>query len=610
MNLMEEILMKKSILYKIFSCYILCLSMIFFISFNITPCIAYNDILNEVNIVVDIKEDGNAYFTETWITEVGSGTENYKVFQNMGDSKIKDFHVVDESGIQYEILDEWDINKSRREKTQKCGIIERNDSYELCWGVGNYGHREYTISYTITHFVQQYLHDQGFNYAFLSNMDLPPQKVKVEISSFVDFTDEFCDIYAFGYSGKVEFIDGNVVLQTDTALSRYSKVQLLMRIDDGTYINVYDNEEDFVDILEEAKIGSDYDDTYEEDDIYKKNHKKTVLMMIATLVITFSMLFFSIFLTSYQVRKKKKKENTLLFNDGSTINSRKKLKNINMFRDIPCHKDLYYFYYTSLKAGLITSKEKSGIITTILLSWIKDRQIEFIKTKDQGLLFKKEGYSIDLNKNIVTKNIVEEELLKMLRKAAGNNGILETNEFEKWCKVHYSIVDIWFDRVESFVESWMISQGLLDKKRIPHKFLFITNYTLERTYNIQFKEAIYQVAGFKKFLKEMSIINEKEVIDVKLWEDYLLFATILGIADEVEKQLKINCPQFNEGSYMDTVHTTRIMRDFTHRSVAAAYRAQTSASHSGSSRSSGGGGRSSSHGGGSRSSGGGGGGRR
>lgn len=610
MNLMEEILMKKNILYKIFSCYILSLSIISFISFNITSCIAYDDKLNEVNIVVDIKEDGNAYFTETWITEVGSGTENYKVFQNMGDSKIKDFHVVDESGIQYEILDEWDINKSRSEKAQKCGIIDRNGSYELCWGVGNYGHREYTISYTITHFVQQYLHDQGFNYAFLSNMDLPPQKVKVEISSFIDFTDEFCDIYAFGYSGNVEFIDGNVVLQTDTALSRYSKVQLLMRIDDGTYINAYANEEDFEEILEEAKIGSDYDDLYHEDDIYAKNHKKTLLIMIATFAITFSMLFFSIFLTSYQVRKKKKKENTLLFNDGSTINSRKKLKDINMFRDIPCHKDLYYFYYTSLKAGLITSKEKSGIIVAILLSWIKDRQIEFIKTKDQGFLFKKEGYSIDLNKNILTKNIVEEELLKMLRKAAGNNGILETNEFEKWCKVHYSIVDIWFDRVESFVESWMISQGLLDKKRIQHKFLFITNYTLERTYNIQFKEDIYQVAGFKRFLKEMSLINEKEVIDVKLWEDYLIFATILGIADEVEKQLKMNCPQFNEVSYMDTVHTTRIMRDFTHRSVSAAYRAQSSTSHSGSSRSSGGGGRSSSHGGGSRSSGGGGGGRR
>ena len=88
----------------------------------------------------------------------------------------------------------------------------------------------------------------------------------------------------------------------------------------------------------------------------------------------------------------------------------------------------------------------------------------------------------------------------------------------------------------------------------------------------------------------------------------MIFATILGIADEVESQLKIRCPEFNEYSHMDTIHTTRIMRDFTYRSVTAAYKAQSSANSS--SRSSGGGGHSSSSGGGSSYSGGGGGGRR
>ena len=151
---------------------------------------------------------------------------------------------------------------------------------------------------------------------------------------------------------------------------------------------------------------------------------------------------------------------------------------------------------------------------------------------------------------------------------------------------------------------------MLDKKRIPQKVLFITYYTLKKTYTVEFKKEIEHVIGFKKFLKEMSLIDEKEVIEVKLWEEYLIFATILGIADEVEKQLKIRCPEFNEESYMETVHTTRIMRDFTYRSVAAAYRAQSAASSGGSGRSSGGGGSSSSSGGGSSHSGGGGGGRR
>ena len=104
-----------------------------------------NDVLNDVNIDVVLNDDGSASFKETWITEVGSGTENYKVFNNMGDSKISDFSVIDENGKKYTFIDNWAVNKTRSQKAYKCGIIQRGDSYELCWGVGDYGHREYTI---------------------------------------------------------------------------------------------------------------------------------------------------------------------------------------------------------------------------------------------------------------------------------------------------------------------------------------------------------------------------------------------------------------------------------------------------------------------------------
>lgn len=298
------------------------------------------------------------------------------------------------------------------------------------------------------------------------------------------------------------------------------------------------------------------------------------------------------------------------FDNTTFLPSKKYTKNIDMFRDIPCQKDIFYFYYAAMCGGLIEERQKAGLIAAILLQWVKDKQIEFVKTEDKGLLFKKAGYAIDLNVPIQTKCSVEEELLNILRQAAGENKILETNEFEKWCKKNYSKVDIWFDRVSSYVESCLTMQGMLDKKRVPYKVLFFTNYRLQKTYDSRFKEEINHVIGFKKFLEEMSSIDDKEVIEVQLWEEYLIFATILGIADEVESQLKIKCPEFNEVSYMDTIHTTRIMRDFTYRSVVAAYRAQSSASSGSYSRSSGSGGHSSSSGGGHSYSGGGGGGRR
>ena len=49
--------------------------------------------------------------------------------------------------------------------------------------------------------------------------------------------------------------------------------------------------------------------------------------------------------------------------------------------------------------------------------------------------------------------------------------------------------------------------------------------------------------GLKKYMEDFSLLNEREVPDLKLWEKYLVFATAFGIADKVLKQLKIKYPE-------------------------------------------------------------------
>ena len=55
--------------------------------------------------------------------------------------------------------------------------------------------------------------------------------------------------------------------------------------------------------------------------------------------------------------------------------------------------------------------------------------------------------------------------------------------------------------------------------------------------------------GFKKYLKEFSLIDERTVSDTYIWQEYLSYATLFGIADEVADQLvKVNPqiePQIN-----------------------------------------------------------------
>ncbi|MBO7522250.1 MAG: DUF2207 domain-containing protein, partial [Bacteroidales bacterium] len=50
--------------------------------------------------------------------------------------------------------------------------------------------------------------------------------------------------------------------------------------------------------------------------------------------------------------------------------------------------------------------------------------------------------------------------------------------------------------------------------------------------------------GFKKYLMDFSLINERQDVYVDLWDDYLVFAALFGIADQVAKDLKGLYPSY------------------------------------------------------------------
>ena len=120
-----------------------------------------------------------------------------------------------------------------------------------------------------------------------------------------------------------------------------------------------------------------------------------------------------------------------------------------------------------------------------------------------------------------------------------------------------------------------------------------------------YEEAV-RFAGLKKFLTEFSRISEREPIEVNLWQEYLVYAQMFGIANEVMSQFKKLYPEIV--SQMDEMNYggnyIYIVDDFSR----SAYQAATTAKSEASSYSSGGGGFSSGGGGGGSFGGGGGGG--
>ena len=58
--------------------------------------------------------------------------------------------------------------------------------------------------------------------------------------------------------------------------------------------------------------------------------------------------------------------------------------------------------------------------------------------------------------------------------------------------------------------------------------------------------------GLKKYMLEFSRMKEYGVPELALWEEYLVYATMMGISKKVCEQLKLVYPQLNDTNYLDT----------------------------------------------------------
>lgn len=57
--------------------------------------------------------------------------------------------------------------------------------------------------------------------------------------------------------------------------------------------------------------------------------------------------------------------------------------------------------------------------------------------------------------------------------------------------------------------------------------------------------------GLKKYMEDYSMLKEREIPEIAIWEHFLVYATAFGIADKVIKQLKIVYKEFGRSLYLD-----------------------------------------------------------
>ncbi len=572
----------------------------------LTPVVAASTYINEISIDVFVEDDGSATFKETWDMSVYEGTEVYKVFNNMSNRQLTLLSVTDDFGNTYKNRGAWDVNLSFSQKKNTSGLVDTGDGYELCFGIGEYGDRVYTFEYKIDRFIEQYVEGtQGINYAFMSDMGLSINKINVNLSSNYEFTNENSRIWGYGYEGLCEYNEGSIKM---TSTGAVSKVQLLLEAQTDFFTNPLIVSQSFNDIETDANKESDYYDSYHSyDDYYyeEDGFTDTVFFMIM------GMMFFGFVTMIIGIASKKgslASQSKMVYDDGIEYSK----ANVMPYHFIPCEKNLLLFYYLAKRNNIITEQNKSGIIAAYLLKWIRHDQIKFVNEGKKGLVFKKESYYMDLGNDLQGENPIESQLMKFMLQAARRNGnsLLEKNEFEKWCSSQYTQIEEWFKSIDRYVEGELKSQGLMKLTFTQEKTMFGSRKVTNTTYSHILREELEKIQGLKEFLEDMDNMKEKEVMDVKLWDEYLMFASILGIADKVEKQLNVIYPhvdtttQVGYPSMMDMIIISQFSRNMAHASMMSASSAAQATSFSG------GGGMSSFGGGGGGFSGGGGGGVR
>lgn len=225
-----------------------------------------------------------------------------------------------------------------------------------------------------------------------------------------------------------------------------------------------------------------------------------------------------------------------------------KSKSITPYRDIPCNKDLVLFsrVLTDLRGN--SEFLKSTLVSAYILKWLQKNIISVMEGPEKGVFKKTQTYKIILTESPPILDLNERHLYNMLWAAARDDHILEKNEFQRYCKKNYSDVNRWFDTVRDSGTQRLQEMGLIRTERITEKGLFARKRNAE-IYTVAYNEELAHVNGFQKFLEDEDNMSEKSMIEVKLWDEYLVFATVMGIADQVYRQAKLAVPQFDEHYY-------------------------------------------------------------
>ena len=494
--------------------------------------------VRDVDIEVTLFKTGEALIHEKWDVNTGDEiTEWYLPRENLGDIAILAFKVFSD-GEELSDDGEWDVDRSRKAKAGRYGIVHKSRGVELCWGVGEYGDHVYEPVYIMTNVVKTLNDYDMLHMQFVTDeLAAPPQHVRVTIKPAdelgVQLDTNTTRAWGFGYSGTVSFENGTVVFESDEPFRYKSSVISLLRFDKGIFDSPSVQDRDFSEVLSGAMSGADFGDSSGDED----EDTASDIAAFFTMLVMYLAGRKLVRKASGKVSRRDKKK--IL---GTTPES------VGWCRDIPFDGKLVAADYTLTRLG--EDRKKNALASAEILRMIYNGYLHVSKDAEG----KVEISFSRAKEGMEPLDPVASDLWNMMLEASGDDRVLQDKEFSKWSKRNTKRLYNWTNKISTTGASELRSNG----------------WMAGSSYSTSGQEQARNLLGFRKFLQDFTLTGERETLEVHLWQEYLVFGALLGVAEKVARQLKDIDPVLFEktvGYDYGTFNTVLVHMDSLSRSI-------------------------------------------
>ncbi len=175
------------------------------------------------------------------------------------------------------------------------------------------------------------------------------------------------------------------------------------------------------------------------------------------------------------------------------------------YRDIPFNGDLFKFFWIAYQYDIVDNR--TILLNALLLKWCEEGRISFVSNGKYEII----------NTDMDFDDSNEAEIYYLLVNS-------QKNRFVKLSMFNSKAI---FNKIDDVL---LVETSLM---RNENKIITRGNKEfIEKSVNDDAR-IVYE---FKNFLLNFSNMNEKNLNEVKLWKEYLVYAELLGISKEVRKE--------------------------------------------------------------------------